>query len=556
MSSTPRPVLDPVQVEVIGSALASVAEEMGEMLVKASYSPNIKERRDCTTCIFDARGETLAQAEHIPLHLGSLMGITGAITDRYAPEDIRDGDTFVGNDPHTGGGTHLPDIVLATPVFVDGTLVAWVTNLAHHADFVDRTHAHIFQEGIRIPAVRFARDWEIEPDILEIILLNCQVPRERVADFRAQLAANRLGVRRVRELCSRYGVDTIAAAGEELMDYTERMIRAGIAEIPDGTYHFSDLFDSDEHTGEIELGVTIEVTGTEMALDFTAPPQLANSLNMVHTALLVTVFYAVKTIVGPDVPANAGMFRPLRVTAPPGSLLNCTPPAAVNNRILACQRVVDLVHGALAHAVPDRVVAACNGAVTACTFSGIDPRTGQFYVYLETIGGGLGAGEHHDGLDGVQVHMTNTSNLPIECLESEYPLTVERYELIDDSGGPGRHRGGMGIRRALRVEHDDCRCEVSTSRLLSRPWGLFGGEPGASTRIDVVDAAGTVTGRSSSAATLHRGEAVDVRTAGAGGYGPPGERVPGEVAADVRDGRISPATAERHHGPRRAGAMA
>ncbi len=162
MSSTPLvPVLDPVQVEVIGSALASVAEEMGEMLVKASYSPNIKERRDCTTCIFDARGETLAQAEHIPLHLGSLMGITGAITDRYAPEDIRDGDTFVGNDPHTGGGTHLPDIVLATPVFVDGTLVAWVTNLAHHADFVDRTHAHIFQEGIRIPAVRFARDWEI-----------------------------------------------------------------------------------------------------------------------------------------------------------------------------------------------------------------------------------------------------------------------------------------------------------------------------------------------------------------------------------------------------------
>ncbi|GAA2884386.1 hydantoinase B/oxoprolinase family protein [Pseudonocardia halophobica] len=534
--------LDPVQVEVIGSALASISEEMGEMLVKASYSPNIKERRDCTTCVFDAQGRALAQAEHIPLHLGSLMGIVAAITERYGPEDIHDGDTFVGNDPHTGGGTHLPDIVLATPVFVDGELVAWVTNLAHHADFVDRTHAHIFQEGIRIPAVRFARNWEIERDVLDLILLNCQVPRERVADFRAQLAANRLGVRRVRELCARYGADTIAAAGAELMDYTERMIRAGIAEIPDGVYSFRDLFDSDEHEGELELGVRLEVRGDEMVLDFDAPPQQPNSLNMVFTALQVTVFYAVKTVVGPDVPANDGMFRPLTVRAPRGSLLNCTPPAAVNNRILACQRVVDLVHGALAQAVPDRVIAAGNGAVTACTFSGTDPRTGEFYVYLETIGGGMGAGAHHDGLDGVQVHMTNTSNLPIECLESEYPLTVERYELIDGSGGAGRSRGGMGIRRTLRIEHDDCRAEVSTSRLLSRPWGLFGGEPGASTHIDVLDAAGRDTGRSSSAVTLHAGEAIDVHTAGAGGYGPAAERAPGAVAADERDGRLPSST--------------
>jgi N-methylhydantoinase B len=276
---------------------------------------------------------------------------------------------------------------------------------------------------------------------------------------------------------------------------------------------------------------------------------------MVQTALLVTVFYAVKTVVGPDAPANDGMFRPLTVTAPEGSLLHCTPPAAVNNRILACQRVVDLVHGALAQAVPDRVIAAGNGAVTACTFSGVDPRTGEFYVYLETIGGGMGAGLHHDGLDGVQVHMTNTSNLPIECLESEYPLTVERYELVDDSGGAGRRRGGMGIRRTLRIEHDDCRCEVSTSRLLSRPWGLLGGQPGASTRVDVLDAAGQVTGRSSSQTTLHRGEAIDVRTAGAGGYGPPAERALGAVAADLRDGRISAATADLHSSVAPEGAL-
>lgn len=529
--------LDPVAVEVIGSALASVAEEMGEMLVKASYSPNIKERRDCTTCIFDADGRTLAQAEHIPLHLGSLMGIVAAIRERYSAEEIRDGDTFVGNDPHTGGGTHLPDIVLATPVFVDGELVAWTTNLAHHADFVDRAHAHIFVEGIRIPPVRFARGDTIERDVLDMILLNCQVPKERVADFRAQLAANRLGVRRVRELCARYGVATLAAAGEELMDHTERMIRAGIAGIPDGTYAFRDVFDSDEHEGEVDLAVTVTVDGDAMALEFEAPPQMPNSLNMVRTALLVSVFYAVKSIVGPDVPANDGMFRPLTVSVPDGTLLACRPPAAVNNRILACQRVVDLVHGALAQAVPDRVPAAGNGAVTALTFSGIDPRTDAFYVYLETVGGGLGAGRDHDGLDGVQVHMTNTSNLPVECLEAEYPLTVERYELVDGSGGAGRTRGGMGIRRVLRVGHNDCHVEVSTSRLLSQPWGLFGGEPGASTAVDVRDSDGMPTGRASSSTTLHRGESVDVRTAGAGGYGPPARRDPDAIAADVRDRR-------------------
>lgn len=540
--------LDPVQVEVIGSALESVAEEMGEMLVKASYSPNIKERRDCTTCVFDARGRTLAQAEHIPLHLGSLLGIVEAITERHPYEDIRDGDTFVGNDPHTGGGTHLPDIVLATPVFVGGELVAWVTNLAHHADFVDRAHAHIYQEGLRIPTVRFARDWEIDQDILDLILLNCQVPRERMADFRAQLAANRLGVQRVRQLAERYGPGTLTAAGEALMDYTERMIRAGIEEIPDGVYRFTDRFDSDEHEGELELGVSVTVRGSGMTLQFTAPAQLPCSVNMVYTALLVTVFYAVKTVVGPQVPANDGMFRPLRVTAPEGSVLNCTPPAAVNNRILACQRVVDLVYGALAEAVPDRVIAASNGAVTACTFSGTDPRNGEFYVYLETIGGGLGAGSTHDGLDGVQVHMTNTSNLPVECLEAEYPLTVERYELIDDSGGAGRFRGGMGIHRALRVEHDNCHCEVSTSRLLSAPWGLRGGLPGRRTEVHVLGADGRVTGRSSSSTTLSTGEVMDIRTAGAGGYGPPSERGAELVTADVRDGRILPETAAAHHG--------
>lgn len=531
------PALDPITVEVISNAFSSLVEEMGETLVRASYSTNIKERRDSSTALFDAGGQTLAQAEHIPIHLGSLMGIVGEVRRRYPPEAIAEGDTFVGNDAYTGGGTHLPDIVLATPIFVDGQLVAWATNLAHHADFADRGHAHIFQEGIRIPPVRLQRRGELQQDILDLILLNCQVPHERLGDLRAQLAANRLGVQRFQAICAKYGRELVLRAGGALLDYAERKTRAGIARIPDGTYAFEDRFDNEEIEGELPLRVRIEVRGDELWLDFAGnPPQVRAGLNLVWTALLATVYYAVKTIVDPEILPNAGLYRPIHVAAPEGSILNCRSPAAVNGRTQTCQRVVDLIFGALADAVPERVIAACNGANTGCTFSGTDPRTGTFYVYLETIGGGFGARASKDGLDGVQVHVTNTSNLPIECLEPEHPLVVERYELVDDSGGPGRWRGGMGIHRRLRVVGHDATFTVSGSRRRSAPWGLFGGRPGgrSGTELEGGDerlVAGTCL--------LRSGEAVTVTTPGAGGYGPPDERERELVRRDLEDGKIS-----------------
>jgi N-methylhydantoinase B len=254
------------------------------------------------------------------------------------------------------------------------------------------------------------------------------------------------------------------ATGRALLDYTEHKTRAEISEIPDGTYAFSDWFDSQELDEELELTVRIDVNGDEMWLDFNGPGQVRASLNMVRTALLATVYYAIKTVIDPDIPPNAGLYRPVHVSAPAGTLLNCTPPAAVYGRTQACQRVVDLVHGALAQATPDRLIAACNGANTSMVFSGTDPRSGRYYVYLETIGGGFGARATKDGLDGVQVHVTNTSNLPVESLEVEYPLVVEAYELVNDSGGCGRTRGGMGIRRRIRVEDHTARFEMSTSR--------------------------------------------------------------------------------------------
>jgi N-methylhydantoinase B len=534
-------VLDPITVEVIGSALLSITEEMGEALVRASYSTNIKERRDCSTALFDTDGNTLCQAEHIPMHLGSFIGILPHILKRHPMEAMRSGDVFIGNDAYEGGGTHLPDLVLAEPIFVEGRIVAWAVNTAHHADFADRGHAHIYQEGLRIPPIRLYRAGELQTDVQDLILLNCQVPRERLSDLRAQMAANRTGVERMQALCAKYGRDTVMAAGAALQDYAERKMRAGIREIPDGTYRFADVYENPELDAALDFTVAITVAGEEMQLHFEAPPQVRAGLNMVRTALLSTVYYAVKTVVDPTIPPNAGLGRPLHVTAREGSVVSCVHPAAVNGRTSTCQRVVDLIHGALAQAVPERVTAAGNGACTAASFAGRNP-DGSLWVYLETIGGGSGARATKDGLDGVHVHVTNTSNLPVEALETEYPLTVLRYELVDGSGGPGRFRGGMGLRRVYRAEAE-CRLRVDGARLRSAPWGLAGGLPGGRASFAFGDAP-IDHGRG----PLRVGDVVTVVTAGAGGYGSPARRAPEVVERDVREGRIDAAAVRRVYG--------
>jgi N-methylhydantoinase B len=542
----PRITVDPITVEVIGNAVSSIVEEMGETLIRASYSTNIKERRDCSTALFDLKGRTLAQAEHIPMHLGSLIGIVEHVLARHPIETIQDGDTFVGNDAYTGGGTHLPDIVLMSPVFFEGSIVGWATNLAHHADFVDRGHAHIYQEGLRIPPVRLYRAGVLQDDIMAFILLNCQVPRERLNDLRAQMAANRLGIERFQALCRKYGKELTLAACDALLDYAERKTRAGIAKIPDGVYRFEDRFDSDEIAEELIFRIEIEVRGDEMTLDFAGnPPQVRAGINMVWTALLATVYYAVKTVVDPEILPNAGLHRPIKVKAPLGSIVNCAEPAAVNSRTQTCQRVVDLIHGALAPAIPERIIAACNGACVSSTFSGVNPRTGQFYVYLETIGGGFGARATKDGLDGVHVHITNTSNLPVEGLEPEYPLVVERYELVDDSGGAGRWRGGMGLRRQIRAIDHDCHAFVHGTRKRSAPWGLFGGGDGGKCRFEFSPGVAPFV---RAQGFLHHGQSVAIVTPGAGGYGDPHARDRALVRRDLAEGKITAEVARDAYG--------
>ncbi|MGI4816249.1 MAG: hydantoinase B/oxoprolinase family protein [Janthinobacterium lividum] len=528
--------LDSISVEVISNSLTSIVDEMGRMIVRASYSQNIKERQDCSAVIFDIKGRTIAQAEHIPLHLGSLLGISDYVLKSYDLSKVRPGDVFVGNDAYTGGGTHLNDIVFLEPVFLDKQLVAWAANVAHHSDFVDRGHAHIFQEGLRIPPVRLYREGLIEDDILQLILLNCQVPRERINDFRAQMGANRLGIQRMQALCKKYGTHMVLRGAELAMDYSERKTRAGIKEIPDGVYEFSQSFDSDLVPDDLLLRVKIEVKNDEIFFDFANnPPWVRAGINSVYTALFATVLFAVKALVDPNIPANQGFYRPIHVDAPLGSILNAAAPAAVYWRTDVLQRVVDMIFAALAPAIPTRVIAASTGPAVFTVF-GTHPRTGKYYVYNESVAGSLGGRYDRDGMDGVQVHTTNTANLPVEALEIEHPLMVEAYELVQDSGGVGAHRGGMTIRRRIRAL--DHVASVSLGGTCSRvpAWGLFGGEPGSLCRVERGEGVEPLRSRQGQ---LQPGQSIAIVTAAAGGYGNPAERDVALIERDILEERVS-----------------
>lgn len=536
--------LDPITVEVIGSALSTIVEEMGKAIIRAAYSANIKERRDCSAAIFDPAGQVIAQAEQIPFHLGSLLGITTETLKRVDLAGVAPGDAFIGNDAHTGGGTHLNDIVFLEPVFIGGAIAAWVANLAHHSDFVDRGHAHIFQEGLRIPPIRLYRAGVMQQDVLDLVLLNCQVPHERVNDFRAQMAANRLGVQRVQALCARYGVAVVHRASAMLLDYAERKARAGIAAIPDGRYAFRHPFDTSLWPDLLDLVVVVEVRGEHVTFDFTGcPPQNRTGMNMVFTALQAIVFYLVKTLIDGDTPANAGFHRAVTIIAPPGSVVNALPPAAVYSRHEVAQRLADMMLAALAPAIPERVLAASSG-ITVMTTSGMHPRTGRFYVYNESMGGGMGARAAKDGLDGVHMHLTNSANIPVEALESEHPLMVEAYELVSDSGGPGTFRGGMAIRRKISAVDHQATVNLGGPNNIVPAWGLDGGLPGGLARIELGE--GVVLERRNG--VIGPGQWAASVTSGGGGRGDPKRRDREAVRRDLREERISTRAAREIYG--------
>lgn len=552
--------IDPITLEIIGNLLLSVAEEMGVTLVKTAYSTNIKERKDCSTALFDARGYMIAQAEYVPMHLGSMLGVVNEVLKKFQAESLRPGDMFVTNDPYAGGGTHLPDITMVSPVFVENRLVAFVANIAHHSDIggmvpgsVSANSDNIYQEGLRIPLGRICRAGELVQEMYDFMILNTRTPVERGGDLHAQIASNIAGAKRLGEVVQKYGADYFAECTDALLDYAEQLMRAGIRTLPEGTYTFEDyLDDAGANSSEpiaIRAAITIE-DGTAK-VDFTGTsPQVPGPLNMTYSGLLTTVFYCFKAVAGQSILANHGIYRALQVTAPEGSIVNCRLPVPVGQRIDTAQRVVDVILGALAQVAPERVLAACNSVVTSAIFSGTNPKTGGYFVYLETIAGGSGAHSRGDGLSGVQVHMTNTSNLPVEALEREYPVLVERYQLRTDSGGAGRFRGGLGIRRDFRILTDGMSYTGLGDRHKFSPWGLEGGRNGSpgSFWASLGGSELERLGSKISGVTLNREDLVSVCSPGSGGYGNPYGRPAEAVLKDVREGKVSAQAAEAEYG--------
>ena len=550
--------LDPVSLEILSNALRSVTDETYVALMKSAYSTNIKERHDHSTAIMDPRGRLVVQAEQsLPIHIASMSGLMSSLLEKYG-DDLREGDIFVANDPHVAGGTHLPDVNLAMPVFLDGRPIAFLCNIAHHADIGGMAPgsmaggmSEIYQEGLRIPVVKLFREGKLQQDLLDLLLLNVRVPGERRGDYFAQIAACRLGARRIREVIDVHGAESVSRAFGEIIERTESRMRDAIESIPDGVYEFEDVMDGDGLDARaIPIRVCIRVAGRHAHFDFGGTAaQVPGNVNVTLNATRASVCYSLKALLDPEVPNNEGVLNVAEIAAEPGSLLNAVFPASVASRAHTCQRIVDVVLGALAPALPGRVVAAANGANTTAVFAGVDPRGGNPYVYLETLGGGMGARPDRDGKDGVQVHITNTSNLPVEAIEAEYPLRVEEYSLVEDSGGAGRFRGGTGLRRCVRPVGHECVFNGVGERFTHRPWGLFGGKDGAPGRFLLRERNGESRRLPEKTGELRvrPEQCVVVETPGAGGYGPPAEREEERVEADVESGKFSAAFTQDHY---------
>jgi N-methylhydantoinase B len=481
---------DPIQLEIFKHLFAAVAEEMGVVLRKSSYSANIKERRDYSCAVFDAQGAMVAQAAHIPVHLGSMPLSVLAAAQAFPPPELYPGDMILLNDPYRGG-THLPDITLVAPVFPPGEtapspLVGYVACRAHHADVGGMSPGsmpvarEIFQEGLIIPPIKIVQRGALSHDLLSLILANVRTPDERQGDLWAQIAANRRGLLRLQEMVQRYGLELIHQQMQALQTYTGRMTRRLLGSIPDGVYSFTDYLDSDGITDiPIPITTTITVKEDTARIDFTgSAPQQVGSVNAVLAITLSAVSYVFRCLLGVDAPHNSGCLEPLEVIAPAGSIVNALPPAPVaGGNVETSQRIVDVLLGALAQACPDRVPAASQGTMNNLTIGGRNPLNDLPFTYYETIGGGMGAHPGANGLSALHSHMTNTLNTPVEALEYTYPLRVTRYGIRRGSGGAGAFQGGDGICREFLLLADAQVTLISERRLFA-PYGLQGGEPG------------------------------------------------------------------------------
>jgi N-methylhydantoinase B len=516
--------VNPILLQVFKNRFSSIAEEMGVALMRTSFSPNIKERRDFSCAVFDASGDMVAQAAHIPVHLGSMpLSVKAAI----AACSMGDGDMVIVNDPFKGG-THLPDITLVAPVYAGGAAPEfYVANRAHHADVGGMAagsmpvSSSIFQEGIIIPPLKFVENGEIDKKLLAFFLNNVRTGEEREGDFSAQIMANVTGVRRMCDLIAKYGPEKTQTYAVALSDYAEEVTRKAVSAIPDGVYEYTDYLDDDGHgAADIPISVEITVAGDSVRLDFTnSGPQVKGSVNAVRAITLSAALYVFRALVAEDVPANAGCLRPIEVITEPGTVVDSLFPAAVaGGNVETSQRITDVILGALAKAMPDKIPAASQGTMNNVTIGGHDPFKGKPFAYYETLGGGMGASPRRPGESAVHSHMTNTLNTPIEALEYAYPFLMREYAVRRGSGGDGRMPGGDGLVREIELLAD-AEVTVLSERRRRGPYGLDGGEPGAPGRNLVIRDGKAEAHGGKLSVMLKAGDRLRVETPGGGAHG-------------------------------------
>jgi N-methylhydantoinase B len=559
-AETPRQ-FDAIAMEIFSNRLLSITETMAIQMMRSSFSSQIKERRDFSVGIFDADGRLLAQGTHIPLHLGSLLGGMDSLLAHYAPGEIEPGDAFICNDPYLAGGTHLPDIAIISPVFSGGVPVAFVANIGHHSDVggavpgsISAEAKTIFEEGIRLPVVRIARRGVVCRDMLRVIALNSRLSEERSLDLNVQIEVNRKGAQATADLFERMGMAAFRRAVDDMLAYTSSRLQLRIDALKQGEYDFTTYLDDDGLGGPpVPISVRVVCGGDRLSFDFHGSgAQARGALNVCRSALRATVYYCLKALLDPELPANSGMFDIVRIAAPEGSILNPRFPAACGARSITCQKVAGAIFGAFRDLLPpERVMASSNDILPAISFSGVVPATGQFYVCSEALGGGAGAWGGGDGMDGVHVHVTNSLNLPTEAMENEFPLRVEAYGLAEDTGGAGQWRGGLGIVRQVRVLVDRTSFSLRSDSHLRGAEGVDGGTEGGCARLVLNPGQRNeqVLGSKISGIELNAGDVVQYATPGGGGYGAPAARDRATLRRDLRDGLISSAVAEKYYGP-------
>ncbi|MGD2253597.1 MAG: hydantoinase B/oxoprolinase family protein [Anaerolineales bacterium] len=548
---------DPITMQVIRYALEQVADEMGYTLVRTARSTIIKEIKDISCAVFDRHGNTVAQAHHAPMLLtGFEMGMR-ALRARYTDQDLDDGDIIVFNDPYAGG-QHIMDLVTFAPVKLDGQLVGFVGSIAHHSDMGGAAPGgtaggltEIYMEGLRLPFIKLFKKGQEDPELFGILENNIRVPDKTLGDIRAQASANFVGARRVKEVVSKYSPEVVDQCLAMLLDVSEARIRSALKDIPDGTYSGEDWVDDDGFSDEpIHLQVNIHKKGDAVIVDFEGTAkQVKGNINCPIATVHAAVYYALIAVVDPHVPPNSGCYRPFTINAEQGLIINPNMPAAVGARTNTSQKITEAMMLALSQALPERVMAGSHGQITNCGFSGYHPETGKRFVYIDIQGGGAGARPMKDGRDGQDSHLARFKNTPVEAVELEYPVRIERYEFIPDTGGAGKFRGALAVRRDIRMLIDDITWARYGDRQRFAPFGLFDGLEGSKGQFVLnpeTDSERVM--KSKGLDTLESGDVVSLQLPGAGGYGDPRQRNREALLRDVLDGKVSREHAKSDYG--------